>query len=287
MSAKRVAVVTASNDACGDFVIAHWLRSLRADMDLSQVDVVVLDYGLSRAQRRRLDASGVRRFAAVNDGFIGNLRFRDVVRLLDETPYERLLVCDGGDLIFQSDVGELFAADRPALQAALEEFPTPFYDTVVDYSDVRPELRDEVVAFVRDKPMFNVGVVVGTAEMFRALRAEYERICCDHRCYGSDQLVFNYFAYSIGMPPLDARYNFVLIAAERGYEVRDGVFYDDADRVIPIVHNAGGSSHVAVVDRFGFGPRRNRPLRLKSRALRLGMAGLNAWNALIRRFSAG
>lgn len=60
MSTKPYAIVTASDEHCGDFVCTYWFPSIADNVDLNKINVVVLDYGLSEAQRRLLDQRGVR-----------------------------------------------------------------------------------------------------------------------------------------------------------------------------------------------------------------------------------
>jgi hypothetical protein len=53
-STKKTAIVTCSDFNCGEFLVEHWLKSLRKTGDLEVVDVVVIDYGLNERQRKRL-----------------------------------------------------------------------------------------------------------------------------------------------------------------------------------------------------------------------------------------
>ena len=36
-------IITASDGNCGDFLVNHWMRSLKSNVDLKNIDVVVLD----------------------------------------------------------------------------------------------------------------------------------------------------------------------------------------------------------------------------------------------------
>jgi len=48
----RHLIATCSDARYGDFLLQHWLRSLQASVDLHDIDVAVLDYGLTPQQRQ-------------------------------------------------------------------------------------------------------------------------------------------------------------------------------------------------------------------------------------------
>jgi len=39
--------ITCSDEKCANFIINHWLKSLKANVNLSNIDIVVIDYGLT------------------------------------------------------------------------------------------------------------------------------------------------------------------------------------------------------------------------------------------------
>ena len=51
-------IVTSSDSRYGDFLVRHWGRSLKTNVDLRDIDVVVLDYGLTAIQRQGVEALG-------------------------------------------------------------------------------------------------------------------------------------------------------------------------------------------------------------------------------------
>ena len=80
------AVVTASDRKYGDFLIEHWLRSLRENVRHDAIEIVVLDYGLSLAQRFYLEHHGVLLRPGRRDGHVTVLRYRETRDLLIERP---------------------------------------------------------------------------------------------------------------------------------------------------------------------------------------------------------
>jgi len=284
---KPYAIVTGCNAKYGDFLLTHWLRSLQDNVNLDKIDVVVLDYGLTDAQSDELARRCVRCFPSRHDGFVGNLRYRDIVRLLDDTPYEQVLSCDAGDIIFQADISELFAERSPSFRGVVETVRTPFYETLMKHDDVRPEYLSVMLDYLDDKPIINSGFLVGPAARFREFWGVYQEYCRDFSCYGVDQFALNYFAYrNACFKAIEEKYNFILIATARRFLIRDGVFYDADGAVIPVVHNAGYRPSLRVVDRFGYGLEFNRNRPLTRRLVRLGVHGLRAWHDAGKRMRA-
>ncbi len=276
----RHAIVTACDARFGDFLLHHWLESLRANVDLSGVDVVVLDYGLTDAQRGELAERDVLVFSCARDGVISNVRYRDICRLLDERDYDQILSVDGGDVIFQADIRPLFDEHPDRFRAVPEERPIPFHELVVERSDLAPERFREILAFLDDRPMVNAGVLFGPAHKFREFWEFYRDVSRAFACFGMDQTVLNYVLYRDGFAALEPGYNFVLVTAASPYAVRDGVFVDANGAVIPVVHNAGNVEHMRAIREFGFGAA-NRRRRLVPLRVRLLIA--RGWLAKLQR----
>ncbi|HON14461.1 MAG TPA: hypothetical protein PK897_10070, partial [Treponema sp.] len=75
---KTNLIITASDKKYGDFLIEHWYASLRANTNLEHIDVAVLDYGLSVAQRFYLQSNGVIVRSCERDGHVTSIRYRDM-----------------------------------------------------------------------------------------------------------------------------------------------------------------------------------------------------------------
>ena len=266
------AIVTCCDARFGDFLLGHWLVSLRANVDLSGVDVVVLDYGLTDAQRHALTGQDVLVFPCERDGVVSNVRYRDICRLLDQRDYDQILSVDGGDVIFQADIRPLFDQHTDQFRAVPEELQIPFHDLLIRSSDLDAERFGEILAFLHDKPMVNAGVLFGPAAKFREFWHFYQNTSRAFDCFGMDQLLLNYVLYRDGFVPLDHGYNWVLVTASSRYSVRDGVFLDARGHVIPVVHNAGNVDTMRAVREFGYGTGRNHRRRWVRLRIRLLMA---------------
>ncbi|MDE3128196.1 MAG: hypothetical protein KGL38_09315 [Gemmatimonadota bacterium] len=268
----RHAIVTSCDARFGDFLLRHWLPSLRANVNLSGVDVVVLDYGLADAQRQALSAQDVGVYPCVRDGVISNVRYRDICRLLDERDYDQILSVDAGDVIFQADVRPLFDQHPDRFRAVPEQRRIPFHELLIERSDLAPERFREILAFLGGKPMVNAGVVFGPARKFREFWHFYRDTSRAFGCFGMDQMLLNYVLYRDGFVALERGYNFVLLTAASRWAVRDGVFVDAGGHAIPVVHNAGNVESMRAIRDFGYRGAANRRRRLAPLRLRLLIA---------------
>lgn len=105
-------IITCANRKIGGFVIDHWLRSLKANVNLKNIDIVVIDYGLSDSQADRLKKEKVILCKGDKKHHIVNKRFFDSAKFLKSKKYDQVLFADGGDVIFQEDVSHIFKKDK-------------------------------------------------------------------------------------------------------------------------------------------------------------------------------
>ncbi|MGD8309099.1 MAG: hypothetical protein PVG98_06615 [Chromatiales bacterium] len=254
----RHAIITAGDARAGDFIADHWARSVCSTCNLAGIDLVVLDYGLTRDQAQRMDALGVERVACARDGHPANLRFRDAARLLSERDYGNVLMTDGGDLILQADLTPLLRRPLDRVQAYREPAPSVVWSKWKGGTRVSGYIKHLQVRFSRE-PTVNVGVLLGPAALFRGLWAHMDRHTTgvDLEVFGVDQILISDYLLGTGYEPLDRRYNFMPWACPFGVRVAKGVVCD-AQGTIPVVHNSGGYRLTRPIARFGFGPDRNR-----------------------------
>jgi hypothetical protein len=268
-------IVTSCDSRYGDFLVNHWGRSLKANVDLRGIDVVVFDYGLTAAQRQEIEGLGFQLRSGKRDGHVVNVRFRDTREWLRKTTYDQVLMIDGGDIIFQTDIRQLFERDQQELRAACEDLPVAAFAQVISTEDFEPTVFQEIYNFLEERPLINCGFVLGPREKM----LELCDVCCDktsslHRP-GVDQLLTNYHLHRQGFVHLAPEYNFVLISTRRRYKVRAGQFLDPEGRLIPVVHNAGMG--IRLFKDFGFGPSYNH----KDHVVAVGRV---AWSILPVRF---
>jgi hypothetical protein len=247
-------IYTASDKKYGDFLIEHWLASLRATTDLSQIDVRVLDFGLSLAQRTYLEHEGVGLCRCRKDGHVAVIRFRELARDLSQMSYEGVLACDGGDIIFQDDVSQLFKQNPLSFRAVTEDLKSGFDFFLSEDFFSRSRLK-EIRSVISTKPQINAGFLLGPREDFLELCQTVEAFIHNKTRFGPDQLVVNYFLHKRGFVDLGSAYNFVIATAKENFEIIDGVFIaKSSGKPIPVVHNAGNWKFLRPIENFGFGP---------------------------------
>lgn len=250
---KSKAIITASDRRYGDFLIEHWLRSLRDNADLSDVDVCVLDYGLSEAQRFFLEAHGVVVEPCRRDGHVVVVRYRDMERLLESRPqYRQACLCDSGDIVFQGNVSAVFDMAPDSFRAVCEDYKTMFSLFITPRFFSAEDRRRLTDAFMA-KPMINGGFVVGSREGMLELARAVDSMIKDPTSYGPDQLIVTWLLHERGFVSLDPIYNYVIPTAKEGLAIKDGRFYTGAGREPVVVHNAGNVGVLRPVKEFGYG----------------------------------
>ncbi|MEI8375978.1 MAG: hypothetical protein WCJ35_24400 [Planctomycetota bacterium] len=254
---KRHAIFTASDEHRIGFLLKHWLPSLQENVDLTHIDVNVLDYGLTEPHRDELQARGVCCHRCVKDGHVGNVRVRDVAVIGAKLNYDQILAVDSGDVIFQADIAVLFEQGKGRFHAVIEELNVPIHHVFMDRSDFPPEVRRRILYYLYDKPVINGGFLLGPPAMFRKFWEKFGELGVGHQCFCTDQMVLNYMLHQDGFKTLDRRYNYVTISMLSPISIRDGVVYDAAGEVIPVVHNAGMKDFAHKIGDFGYGPQYN------------------------------
>lgn len=284
------AVYAASDRKYGDFLIEHWLRSLRASSSGTPLEVRILDYGLSTAQRYYLDHEGVRRIPCVRDGHPAVVRFRDMAADLERCPADQVLACDGGDILFQADLGPLFESQSGAIRAVAESIPSGFDAFLTDTFFTKADQR-RLRSLLPGKPQINAGLLVGPGAAMARLGREVHRMVLRHDRFGPDQVAVNALLHSQGWTELDMGWNYVVATAGRPFVVEDGRFlFADTRQPIPVVHNAGNWSILRPIRNFGWGPGCNqlkpevlRTLRAVHHSTGLLLGTRDQWNHITNR----
>ncbi len=261
---KRYLIATACNRKYENFLLNHWFRSLKDNVNLSDTDVLVMDFGLSEYVQRELSQNGVMVKKAIRtDGHINNMRFFELGDFLKEKPhYEQVILCDSGDLIFQSDISDIFNLEPDKVKAVVEDVSFNF-ELLVDDDIV--ENADEIKKFLSGKQLVNMGFVVYPRDVFLNLVEKMGKILKDPRKWGTDQAIINYFLLKMDFYKLEAKYNFNPTTTICKYIVDNGKFYLLEGRkkvLIPVVHNAGGVKIWRPILNFGYGLGYNKPRKI-------------------------
>jgi hypothetical protein len=253
---KPFAIVTASDRRYGDFLIEHWLHSLRDHVCLEAIDLVVFDYGLSEAQRFYLRHQDVLLWPGERNGHVTILRYRETRDLLRARPYQQVCLCDSGDIIFQDDIAHLFERSPESFRAVCEDHKPAFSFFIRD-DCFSPGHRQPIATSFHEHPMINAGFLIAPRAGMLELCAACLGIIRDTARFGLDQLVVNHVLHQQGFDALERRYNFVLVTSAERFVIEDGWFLDESGRRIAVVHNAGNYRFLRPIDRFGYGPGHN------------------------------
>jgi hypothetical protein len=250
---KKFVIISASDSNYGGFLINHWLKSLMDNVDLTLVDIAILDYGLNLEQIKKLKENKVKIIPCVRDGHVVNIRYRDMLKFLKNNKYEQILLCDGGDIIFQRDITPFFYKNKKAFKVTFENLKSNFVDYLFARHPFYQEFEEDIYKTLKDKKMINGGFIIGPYEKFNKLCGNMSKLIKNKNLYGPDQVILNYTLYKTGFVELDSSLNYV-INNNTGFKVRNGVFLDKNNQIIFVVHNAGGFKFLRSVKNFGHGP---------------------------------
>ncbi|MEM4267452.1 MAG: hypothetical protein QXK37_01330 [Candidatus Woesearchaeota archaeon] len=247
------AIITCSDEKCGDFLVNHWFFSLRTNVNLKDIDVVVLDYGMSEKQRSVLKEHGAILYRCVNDGPIVINRFRDAATFLTHKKYDQIMFCDGGDIIFQKDISHLFEENKKSFRVVCENLIQSRFiklSLLIFKTGTKHEFLN-LLNYIQGKKMINTGLIIGNCRLLKTLCKEtLSKI--DKKMFGADQLFINFYLYEHGFVELSEKYNFIPSVAREPFFIKKGIFYLKSGEVIPVVHNAGWLKPLRVVDNFGY-----------------------------------
>ena len=252
-------IITCSNHKIGNFLINHWLRSLKENVNLKDTDIVVIDYGLNDKQKKILNDEGVILHKGVKNYHIVNKRFFDAKKILKKNNYKQVLFIDGGDIIFQSDISDVFNKNKNSIRATIIGVEVLFFEWFISvFGNFTEETKIEIWKTLWNKPVINAGVIFAPSRKFIEMCSEMERMINNKNSFGPDQIIVNYYLYKYGFVMLDEKYNFMINAAKKGFNAKNGVIYKKNGEKAAIVHNAGQLDIFRPIDNFGYGPKHNK-----------------------------
>ncbi len=253
-------IITSCNAKYGDFLIHHWLKSLKENVDLKNIDLVILDYGLTPEQVHTLTKTKqVRVVKCREDGKIVVIRFRDMLNFLKKKSYNQVMCCDGGDIIFQKDINHLFEKDKKKFRAVCEDESLPLSQIYMNLQNsIDNRIKPQIRKYIKNQKMINAGVIFAPRNKFMKLCSACNMYVQDKNKFGPDQIIVNYLLYKEGFVKLNKEYNFVVYASGNSFKIKKGIFYNENNEKISIVHNTGGSPYMRAIKNFGYGERFNK-----------------------------
>jgi hypothetical protein len=263
---KKNAIITCCDANCADFLVNHWLKSLIANVNLTAIEVIVIDYGLSNKHLAILRKNRVKIIKCVRDSHPAIARNRDLSRIIDESKYNQVLCCDSADIIFQGDLNKLFSTNVRHIRAVCEGFAPPL-EKILSKNLFSKEDASKILKVVKRKREINAGFLIGPAREMKKLFADTYAMIREKKFF-ADQIAINYFLYKKGFVEIPEKFNFALSTSTLDCVVKNGIFYQENGDEILVLHNCGSRVAYLVKD-FGFGPTRN-----KIRLFRYGLVRL-------------
>lgn len=254
---KRHIIITSSDGKYGDFLINHWLRSLEANVDLTNIDLAVIDYGLSIDHRNILEERGVNIIRGSTGGHVVTLRFEDATIFLKKTSYDQILFIDGGDVVYQADISHVFEENKESFRVVPLDMEVMFFEAFIP-KNFSPLLQKELWKALKGKPVLNAGVIFAPRDKFIYLCNQVNKLVREKFKYGPDQIIVNYVIYRDKMVLLNKKYNFIMGTEREGFVIKDGIFYRKNGEKIVIAHNAGHDAFLRPIHNFGYGKGHNQ-----------------------------
>ncbi|MBM7558304.1 hypothetical protein [Marinitoga litoralis] len=251
-------IVTACNDKYEDFLYNDWYMSLKDNVNLENIDILVIDFGLSDSIVENLKKENILIKKASIEGNIVNVRFFELYDFLKNNNYNNVLSCDSGDIIFQKDISNLLNSKIESFMAVCEDINSPM-DIVLNNDNISDDLKKDIKDILENKKMINAGVIFGNRESFISLLEFIINNIKDLNVWGLDQLLINYYLYKYGFKELDDEYNFIPTTHISSFDIKDGKIYKSNGELVSIVHNAGGKSFFRPLKNFGY---KNNKIRL-------------------------
>ncbi|MEM4181856.1 MAG: hypothetical protein QXX68_01745 [Candidatus Pacearchaeota archaeon] len=250
-------IITACDEKYGDFLINHWLKSLKDNVDLKNIDVAVIDYGLNKKQKEILKKEKVILIKKKKSGQVGNIRIKDCANWLKNKRYKYVLFCDGWDIIFQTDLKELFDK-KPKKPMLSYDDSNLLFQPYINPVYFRLKNIPKIQKMLLKKRMLNVGVIFGPKKEIIKLFEKSFKLIKNKNYYGAEQIAINYFAYKEGFEELDQRFNCMPLCTKIKFHIKEGKFYDEKNNIIPIIHNAGKEKFIRGIKNFGYGKNHNK-----------------------------
>jgi len=233
------------------------LRSLEANVDLTNTDIAVIDYGLSSEQLKLLKQHNVIVVKGAVGGHVVTLRFVDTANFLKNTAYEQVLFIDGGDIVFQDNFSFVFEKDKDSFRVVPLDMEVMFFEAFIP-KNFTPPMQKDLWRVLKRKQVLNAGVIFAPRNKFIYLCNQVKELVREKHKYGPDQIIVNYVLYQSSLVLLNKKFNFIMGTEREGFAIKDGIFYRKNGEKIVIAHNAGHDAFLRPIHNFGYGEGHNQ-----------------------------
>lgn len=236
-------IITSTNMRDIDFVINDWYKSIKRNVNLENIDVVVIGFNLTKEKIDIAKEKGLIIYEIHNsdinviiDRFIYSLEF------LKNTEYKNVMFCDGGDLLFLDDISLFLNTSKKEIEVVREYYYNNYFYSLINEKNFTKENALIFKKLLKNKRVINAGVIVGNSNniihLFEELLSYVKK-----KKFGPDQIILNYLLYRDGFKEIEENYNYILSAARENYF--------KSKNKIKILHNAGGKNFFRLIRNFG------------------------------------
>ena len=126
------------------------------------------------------------------------------------------------------------------------------------FNNFEKNIKEKIWKVVKNKNVINAGVIFAPYSKFLSLCNYMNKLIKDKDAFGPDQIILNYYLYQEGFKFLDSKYNFMMSTEEKGFLIKEGIFYKPSGEKIVIVHNSGQMDFFRPIENFGYGKKYNK-----------------------------
>lgn len=284
---KKFAIVTSSDEKYGDFLVNHWLNSLINNIDLDYVDIIILDYGLNSKQKEIAKKNAIL-VSCKKNGNVTVIRFYDMLNYFKNKKYEQILSCDGGDIIFQKNIMNLFYENTNDFRAVTEDLKSMISEFALNSKALKKDVKKTIKKFLSNKRTINAGFFIAPYKKFIMLCKYIDKNIIDKSIFGIDQLLLNTYFYKNGFVELNKKYNFIPAVSKDRFYIKNGEFYDKNWKLIPVIHNAGAKKIFRTIKNFGYGSsynKLNKSTYVSLNMLYRSIAGFLFFKGFLKKYS--
>lgn len=260
---KKNAIITSTNLRDVDFVINHWYKSIKKNVDLKNIDVVLVGLDLSKEKISEAKKTGLKVYSYnLNGRNVVMNRFKGIIQFLKENNYENIIITDGGDVLFLDDVSSFLNKKKDKIEVVREHYRNFFFHSLINEKNFSKENTQKIKKLISNKKVINIGVLIGNSKkIIKLLENMYKFV--KKESFGPDQVIINYLLYKDGFEEIDELYNFIPNVTKRKIKSSKSNFLLKNNEKIKIIHNAGGLKFFRVIKDFGYNNSKNKINKLQ------------------------
>lgn len=251
MKSNNLAIITCIDSNFIDNLKNDFLRSL---VEAANFDghIYIMEFGINEEIKREIQKSyNVIFVSYTGKNMIFIDRYKYIVELIDTMPKNitHIMYIDGGDVWFQKDISPIFKYCKHNIGCVEESIMFDSNQWCKDcIANLPKPYIEKVNGYLKNQYVKNSGLVCGPRNSISLLcKKIYNDIKdCGVDFFGVDQIFFNYEINKAEdtIVKLDKEYNYVLVTIADGFIFKSNKIYNSENKLVTIVHNAGGNYRV-------------------------------------------